>query len=194
MRKIKIAASILSCNFLRLEDEIKAVEQAGADLIHIDVMDGHFVPNITLGPMFVEAIKGVTLLPLDVHLMIETPRFYIEGFIEAGADIITVHTEADPHIFRTIDLIKSKERKAGVSLNPSTSLSSIEYILGELDLLLIMTVNPGFGGQRYISSMGPKIKTARMMIEKTGRPTDLEVDGGIKATNVKEYSRGAIYK
>ncbi len=186
MHSVQIAPSILSCNFLHLEQEIKDVEKAGADLIHIDIMDGHFVPNITIGPMIVKSVKKVARTPLDVHLMITHPEKFITDFIEAGADIVTIHAEADCHIFRTIDIIKSKGRKAGVSLNPSTPLSSIEYILEELDLLLIMTVNPGFGGQKYISSMEPKIKKARTMIEKTRKHIDLEVDGGIKATNVKK--------
>jgi ribulose-phosphate 3-epimerase len=188
MSTIQIAPSILSCNFLTLEKEIKAVEEAGADLIHIDVMDGHFVPNITIGPVFVEAIKKITKKPLDVHLMIENPGNFIERFIDAGADIITVHVETDPHILRTIDVIKSKGRKAGITLNPSTPLETLEYSMDTVDLLLIMTVNPGFGGQSYIETMDKKIKKAGEMIKKTGRMIDLEVDGGLKASNARRVA------
>jgi ribulose-phosphate 3-epimerase len=185
MQKIRIAPSILSCNFLKLEQEIMDVERAGADLIHVDVMDGHFVPNITIGPMFVEALKRIAKTTLDVHLMIENPQKYVADFIQAGADIVTVHAEADIHLLRTLDMIKSGGKKAGVSLNPSTPLSFIEYAMNEIDLLLIMTVNPGFGGQRYITSMEPKIRAAGSMIRNSGKKIDLEVDGGIKASNVK---------
>ena len=183
MSKIKIAPSILSCNFLTLEKEIIAVEKAGADLIHIDVMDGHFVPNITIGPLFVKAIKKITRKPLDVHLMIENPAQFINKFIDAGADIITVHVETDPHILRTIDVIKANGRKAGITLNPSTSLETLEYALPSVDLVLIMTVNPGFGGQSYIPAMDNKIRKASEMIKRSGRAIDLEVDGGLKASN-----------
>jgi len=186
MFKIKIAPSILSCNFLILEKEIKAVESAGADLIHIDVMDGHFVPNITIGPLFVEHIKRITSLPLDVHLMIENPSAFVDDFVKAGADIITIHIETDKHILRTLDVIKTSGKKAGITLNPATPLNSIKYAIKEADLLLIMSVNPGFGGQSYIDAMDEKIVEAKKMIMETGNAIDLEVDGGIKATNVKK--------
>jgi ribulose-phosphate 3-epimerase len=186
MNKIRIAPSILSCNFLELGKEIKNVEKAGADLIHIDVMDGHFVPNITIGPLFVEAIKKIATKPLDVHLMIENPSLFVQDFIAKGADIVTVHAEADNHLFRTLEIIKSSGKKAGVSLNPSTPLSFLDHVIHIVDLILIMTVNPGFGGQAYIPSMGEKIRNTRQMINMTGRKIDLEVDGGIKADNVKK--------
>jgi ribulose-phosphate 3-epimerase len=192
MNKIQIAPSILSCNFLTLENEIKSIEKAGADLIHIDVMDGHFVPNITIGPMFVEAIRKITKKPLDVHLMIEDPAKFVNAFIDAGADIVTVHIETDPHILKTIDVIKSKGVKAGVTLNPSTPLEMLDYVLPEVDLLLIMTVNPGFSGQSYIPGMDRKIIKAREMIKKTGKVIDLQVDGGLKASNAgKVVAAGA---
>ncbi|HOP85068.1 MAG TPA: ribulose-phosphate 3-epimerase [Syntrophorhabdaceae bacterium] len=186
MNRIKIAPSILSCNFLRLEEDIKKAEDAGADLFHIDIMDGHFVPNITIGPMLVEQVRKITSKPLDVHLMIENPHKFVEEFIKAGADIITLHVETDRHIFRTIEIIKSKGIKAGVTLNPSTPLITLEHIIHEVDLVLIMTVNPGFGGQRYMDVMDEKIKKARNMIDKTKKDIELEVDGGIKATNAKK--------
>jgi ribulose-phosphate 3-epimerase len=182
---IQIAPSILACNFLRLEQEITAVEKAGADLIHVDVMDGHFVPNLTIGPLIVEAVKRISTSPLDVHLMIDNPDRFVTAFARAGADIVTVHAEADMHLLRTMDLIKSQGKRAGVSLNPSTPLSMIEYALDQMDLLLIMTVNPGFGGQRYIASMETKIARARDMIKSSGREIDLEVDGGVKASNAR---------
>jgi len=185
MNKIRIAPSILSCNFLELGNEIKAVENAGADLIHIDVMDGHFVPNITIGPLFVEAIKKIATKPLDVHLMISEPGIFAPDFIAKGADIVTIHAEVDPHLFRTIDMINASGKKAGVSLNPSTPLNFLDHVIHIVDLILIMTVNPGFGGQMYIPSMEEKIKKTREMIDNSGREIDLQVDGGIKADNAK---------
>jgi ribulose-phosphate 3-epimerase len=183
MKRILVSPSILSCKFSRLEQEIKEVEKAGADLIHVDVMDGHFVPNITIGPLIVRAVKEVSSVPLDVHLMIENPAMYVADFADAGADIITFHAEADNHIFRTIDHIKSLGKKAGVSLNPSTPESVLKYIVEVVDMILIMTVNPGFGGQKYIAPMETKIEKTREMIEASGRDINLEVDGGIKAAN-----------
>lgn len=185
MTKILIAPSILSCKFSKLGKEIKDVEKAGADLIHVDVMDGHFVPNITIGPLIVEAVKEASSVPLDVHLMIENPSKYVGDFIKAGADIITIHTEADTHIFRTIDEVKSAGKKAGVALNPSTPETVLKYTINVVDMVVIMTVNPGFGGQKYIHSMEKKIGKTREMIEETGRKINLEVDGGVKAQNAK---------
>ena len=180
---VLIAPSILSADFARLGDEIRAVEAAGCDLIHVDVMDGHFVPNITIGPLVVEAARKVTALPLDVHLMIENPLAYAADFVRAGADIVTIHAEADSHLFRTVDVIKSSGAKAGVSLNPATPLAALDHVVGDIDMILIMTVNPGFGGQGYIAAMDKKITAARHLIERSGRSIDLEVDGGIKAGN-----------
>lgn len=184
----KIAPSILSADFSRLGDEIRAVEAAGADYIHIDVMDGHFVPNITIGPLIVQAARKVTSLPLDVHLMIENPDLYIPDFAAAGADIIVVHAEATRHLHRTIQLIKSFGKKVGVSLNPASPLSSLEYILEELDLVLLMTVNPGFGGQSFIDACLPKIHSLRAMLDKRGCEAELEVDGGVKPSNISRIA------
>jgi ribulose-phosphate 3-epimerase len=183
--RTRIAPSILSANFADLAAEVRSVETAGADWIHVDVMDGHFVPNITIGPPIVEAIRPVTSLPLDVHLMIENPEFYVPSFSQAGADIITVHVETGYHLFRTIDLIKQHGKKAGIALNPATPLADIKHLINVIDLLLVMTVNPGFGGQSYISFMTEKIREARMMIIASGREIDLEADGGIKAANAR---------
>lgn len=180
----KIAPSILSADFSRLGDEIRAVEAAGADYIHIDVMDGHFVPNITIGPLIVKAARKVTALPLDVHLMIENPDFYIPDFAAAGADIIVVHAETGNHLHRTVQLIKSLGKKAGVSLNPATSLNVLDYVLEDLDLVLLMTVNPGFGGQSFIEACLPKIHSLRAMLDRRGSEAELEVDGGIKTSNI----------
>ncbi|MCK4503045.1 MAG: ribulose-phosphate 3-epimerase [Desulfuromonadales bacterium] len=185
---IKISPSILSADFSRLGDEVKAIEHAGADYVHVDVMDGHFVPNITIGPLVVDAIRPVTALPLDVHLMIENPDQYIPAFAQAGADIIVVHAEAVRHLHRTIQLIKSLGKRAGVSLNPATSLSALDIILPELDLVLLMTVNPGFGGQSFIESSLPKIAELRRRIETLGLPIELEVDGGVKIDNIESIA------
>jgi ribulose-phosphate 3-epimerase len=184
-----IAPSILSADFGRLEEEIKAVEAAGADVIHVDVMDGHFVPNLTLGPMMVKAVRSVTTLPLDVHLMIEHPDAFIVPFAEAGSDIITIHAETGYHHFRTLEIIKSHGKKAGFALNPATPLSVAEEVISEIDLLLVMSVNPGFGGQHYIPTMTRKIDAARRMIDKTGRSIYLEVDGGLKEENAAMVTR-----
>jgi ribulose-phosphate 3-epimerase len=188
MAGVRIAPSILSSDFARLADEIAAVEKAGADLLHVDVMDGHFVPNLTIGPPIVEAIRKVTSLPLDVHLMITNPNDFIDEFAEAGADYLTVHVEACPHLHRTVQAIKEKGVKAGVTLNPATPLVSIEPILPDVDLLLIMSVNPGFGGQKFINSVLKKIREARAMIDKSGSHALLEVDGGVKVDNAGEIA------
>lgn len=182
---IKIAPSILSANFARLGDEIKDVEKGGADYIHVDVMDGHFVPNITIGPLIVEAIRPVTKLPLDVHLMIENPERYIGAFVKAGADIITVHVEACTHLHSVIHQIKSAGIKAGVVLNPHTPVSLIQHILEDIDLVLLMTVNPGFGGQSFIHSVLPKIKQVAKMVEEKNLDVEIEVDGGVNAATAK---------
>jgi ribulose-phosphate 3-epimerase len=181
----KIAPSILSADFSRLGEEISAVEAGGADWIHIDVMDGHFVPNITIGPGVITSLRKITKLPFDVHLMIENPYRYVEDFAAAGSDIITVHAEATHHLHRTLAMIRDMGIKAGVSLNPGTPLVQVEPILTDLDLLLIMTVNPGFGGQQFIGSMLPKIRKAREMITAASPATILEVDGGVNLENIK---------
>ncbi len=185
-RKTLVAPSILSADFGRLAEEISAVEKAGADWIHIDVMDGHFVPNITIGPLVVEGARKYTSLPLDVHLMIENADSYIADFAKAGADIITVHVEACPHLHRTVALIKEEGKKAGVSLNPATSISTLEDILPELDMVLIMSVNPGFGGQSFIPSALDKTRRLKKMIDERGLDIDIEMDGGIKPDNAKD--------
>ncbi|CAM3255912.1 ribulose-phosphate 3-epimerase [Brevibacillus invocatus] len=177
---VKIAPSILSANFARLGEEIQDVERGGADWIHVDVMDGHFVPNITIGPLIVDAIRPVTKLPLDVHLMIEEPDRYIPQFAKSGADWITVHQEACRHLHRTIYLIKEQGVKAGVVLNPATPLVTIESLLPDLDMVLLMTVNPGFGGQSFISSVVPKIRELRRMLDERGLGhVEIEIDGGV---------------
>ena len=181
---IKIAPSILSADFARLGDEVMAVDRAGADYIHVDVMDGHFVPNITIGPLVVKALRPLTAKPLDVHLMIDNPDQYVADFATAGADLIVVHAEASRHLHRTVQLIKSLGKKAGVSLNPATPLSALDMILPDLDLVLLMTVNPGFGGQSFITSCLPKIAALRERIIHLGQPVELEVDGGVKIDNI----------
>ncbi|MCM3674844.1 MULTISPECIES: ribulose-phosphate 3-epimerase [Peribacillus] len=182
---IKIAPSILSANFARLGEEIKDVERGGADYIHVDVMDGHFVPNITIGPLIVEAIRPVTNLPLDVHLMIENPDQYIGAFAQAGADILSVHVEACHHLHRTIQHIKSEGMKAGVVLNPHTPVSMIEHVVEDVDLVLFMTVNPGFGGQSFLHSVLPKIKQIAAIVEKRKLNVEIEVDGGVNIETAK---------
>jgi ribulose-phosphate 3-epimerase len=176
---IKIAPSILSADFSKLGEEIKDVEKGGAALIHVDVMDGHFVPNITIGPLIVDSIRPITKLPLDCHLMIENPDQYIEAFAKAGADYITVHVETCRHLHRTIQLIKSFGVKAGVVLNPATPVEWIEPILPDIDMVLLMTVNPGFGGQKFISSVLPKIKRVKELIDENEFQVEIEVDGGV---------------
>lgn len=184
-----IAPSILSADGSRLGEEIVAVEKAGADWIHVDVMDGNFVPNITMGPSIISNLRKVSSLPFDVHLMIMNPDKYIEPFFKAGADIITVHVEASSHLHRTIDMIKSLGAKAGVSLNPATPLDYIEEIIHYIDLLLIMTVNPGFGGQQFIGKSLTKIARARKMLEGMPRRPFLEVDGGINVKNIGDVAQ-----
>ena len=183
-----IAPSILSADFSKLGDEIKAVESAGADWIHVDVMDGHFVPNITIGPLVVEAARKATSLPLDVHLMIENPERYIPDFVKAGADLIAVQVEACVHLNRTIQMIKEFDVRAGAVLNPSTPLTSLEWIFDDIDFVMIMSVNPGFGGQKFIPYSLDKIRELRKIIEKRGRNILIEVDGGVKENNIKSIS------
>ena len=181
---IRIAPSILSANFAKLGEEIRKVEDAGAQLLHVDVMDGHFVPNITIGPPVVESIKKVTKLPLDVHLMITDPDRYIPAFVEAGAAMLTVHTEAVVHLDRTLNFIRSQNVLAGVSINPATPISAVEHALGLADMLLVMTVNPGFGGQHFIPYTVDKIRRARQIIEDRNYRCLIEVDGGIDTPTV----------
>ncbi|MCK5237487.1 MAG: ribulose-phosphate 3-epimerase [Deltaproteobacteria bacterium] len=184
----KISPSILSADFTTLAAELEAIESAKADYVHIDVMDGHFVPNITIGPFIVDAVRRATSLPLDVHLMIEDPEKYVEDFAKAGSDIITVHAESTKHLHRLIQQIKELGVRAGVSLNPSTPIETIEDVIEELDLVLIMSVNPGFSGQSFIPSALKKIKKARKMIDSSLSRAELEVDGGIKVGNIKAAS------
>ena len=190
----RIAPSLLACDFARLAEEVAAVEQAGADWLHLDVMDGRFVPNITFGPPVVKAIKGVSSRPLDAHLMIVEPERYIEDFARAGADLLTVHVEASPHLHRTLQAIRAAGMKAGVSLNPHTSLHSIESVLPELDLVLLMSVNPGFGGQKFIASALDKVATLRSWVDalpETQRPL-ISVDGGVNNTTIEPLVRAGI--
>lgn len=184
----KISPSILAADFSRLGEEISLVEKAGADYIHVDVMDGHFVPNITIGPLVVKALRKTTKLPLDVHLMITDPEKYIPDFAKAGSDIITIHAESTPHIHRAIQMIKEEGKKAGVSINPGTPVFNLEEIILDVDLILIMSVNPGFGGQQFIENTLDKISITRELLNKAGSDADLEVDGGIKIDNIKRVS------
>jgi ribulose-phosphate 3-epimerase len=176
---VRIAPSILSADFSRLGEEIAAIDQAGADWIHVDVMDGHFVPNLTIGPVVVKALRKITAKPFDVHLMISPIDPFLDAFADAGADTITVHPEAGPHLHRTIQRIRALGKRAGVSLNPATPAKMLDYVIDEVDLVLVMSVNPGFGGQAFIESQLRKIEAVRKMIDKSGRTIDLEVDGGI---------------
>jgi ribulose-phosphate 3-epimerase len=185
---IRIAPSILSADFAQLGEEVRAVTEAGADYVHVDVMDAHFVPNLTIGPMVVKAIRPYTTLPLDVHLMISPVDPFIDDFAMAGADIMTVHPEAGPHLHRTLQAIKHAGKRAGVALNPATPPEAIDFVLDQIDLILVMTVNPGFGGQSFLSSQLDKIRALRKRIDYTGRIIDLEVDGGINP----ETARAAI--
>lgn len=185
----KIAPSILSADFTRLGEEIKAVEACGIDLIHCDVMDGHFVPNITIGPMVIRALKRISTVPLDVHLMIEKPEQYLKDFIDAGSNMLTIHVESTTHLQRYIQQIKEQGIKAGVSLNPATPLDVLDFILDDVDFVLLMTVNPGFGGQKFLRTMLPKIKRLKEIIDQRGLSVEIEVDGGIGVDNIREVSQ-----
>jgi ribulose-phosphate 3-epimerase len=183
-RPLRIAPSILAADFARLGEEVRAVEAAGADLLHVDVMDGRFVPNLTVGPAVVAALRAVTKLPLDVHLMIVEPERYVDEFARAGADIISVHLEASPHLHRTVQQIRALGKKASVAVNPHSPLDGLEIVLPDLDMVLLMTVNPGFGGQRFIEAVVPKIRALHAAIERRKLSVDIEVDGGIASENV----------
>jgi ribulose-phosphate 3-epimerase len=187
-RPVRIAPSILSADFGRLAEEVKAAEAAGADLIHVDVMDGRFVPNLTIGPVVVAAVRAATKLPLDVHLMIVEPERYLDDFRKAGADILTVHVEACPHLHRTLQHIRGTGAKASVALNPATPLSSVEWVLEDLSMVLLMSVNPGFGGQSYIPQVTRKIRELHEILRAAGLDVDIEVDGGLKPQNIAEVS------
>jgi ribulose-phosphate 3-epimerase len=183
---VKIAPSILSADFTRLGDEVRAIEDAGADWVHVDVMDGHFVPNLTIGPPVADAVAGITELPLDVHLMIQNPDAYLEAFAEAGAHVITVHQETCPHLHRTVHRIRELGVKAGVALNPATPVETLTDIAADLDLLLVMSVNPGFGGQAFIPASTAKVGRARALLDRSGSGAELEVDGGVDGGNAGE--------
>ncbi|MGD0765135.1 MAG: ribulose-phosphate 3-epimerase [Dehalococcoidia bacterium] len=178
---IKVAPSILSADYLRLGEQVREAEAAGADYIHVDVMDGHFVPNISIGSVIVQAVRGVTALPLDVHLMIEEPERHVETFARAGADILTVHPEASPHIHRVVEMIRRLGARPGVALNPGTPLSMLEDVLADVDLVLIMSVDPGFGGQEFIEEVLPKLRRLRRLLDDAGSAVEVEIDGGITA-------------
>ncbi|GEN07377.1 ribulose-5-phosphate 3-epimerase [Myxococcus fulvus] len=184
-RPVRISPSLLSSDFGRLAEEVRDIEAAGADWIHVDVMDGRFVPNLTIGPVVVEAIKKAATKPLDVHLMIVEPEKYVEAFAKAGADVLTVHVEASPHLHRTLQQIRHAGAKPAVVLNPSTPLSAIEEVLGDVEMVLLMSVNPGFGGQGFIESTVDKVRRLRAMLDARGLSTDIEVDGGINAETAK---------
>ncbi|HVZ74358.1 MAG TPA: ribulose-phosphate 3-epimerase [Polyangia bacterium] len=186
---VRIAPSILSADFGRLAEEVRAVEAAGADVIHVDVMDGRFVPNLTIGPLVVRAVRAATKLPLDVHLMIVEPERYVDEFARAGADSISVHLEASPHLHRTIQHIKGLGKRACVALNPHTPIDGLDIVLPDLDMVLVMSVNPGFGGQRFIDAVVPKISALRAEITRRGLATDVEVDGGVAPDTVATVTR-----
>ncbi|WP_126176215.1 ribulose-phosphate 3-epimerase [Tsuneonella rigui] len=186
MARPLISPSILSADFARLGEEVRAIDAAGADWIHVDVMDGHFVPNLTIGPGVVKALRPQTTKPFDVHLMVSPVDMWLESFAEAGADIITVHPEAGPHVHRTVQAIKALGKQAGISLNPATPAKMLDYLIDDIDLVLVMSVNPGFGGQSFISNQLRKIEAVRKMIDKAGRSIHLEVDGGVDAVTARQ--------